>query len=196
MCRALLWFWSWAGLNLEFRAALVKFRFLFKSQILAETQVGCSEEPHASVSHSKPQDLGEFKHQFLVEENIFSLTVLKRFLLDQAHALQGLCKIFLETLGNQFWGCSAVLPSPNSCSEQQTRWYSAQFTVAQLKTALVSLCFLEQSSSSAFLNISAFLIYKTRKDYYAIPKRLWLSFTVHGLPTQEAFLSQRRHWLS
>lgn len=191
MCRALLWFWIWAGLNLEFRAALVKFRFLFKSQILAETQVRCSEEPNASVSHSKPQDLAEFKHQFLAAENIFFLIVLKRFLLDQAHALQGLCKIFLETLGNQFWGCSAVFPSPNSCCEQWTHWCSAKFTVTQLKTGLVSLCFPEQSSGSAFLKISAFLIYKTRKNYYVIPKILWLSFTVHWSPTQEAFLS---HW--
>lgn len=58
-------------------------------------------------------------------------------------------------------------------------WYSAKFTGTQLKTGLVSLCFLEQSSGSALLKISAFLIYKTRKDYYVIPKILWLSFTVH-----------------
>lgn len=80
----------------------MKFRFLFKSQILAEPQVRGSEEPNASVSHSKPQDLAEFKHRFSVAENTFFLIVLKRFLLDQARALQGLCKIFLETLGNQF----------------------------------------------------------------------------------------------
>lgn len=126
MCRALLWFWIWAGLSLEFRAALVKFRFLFKSQILAEPQVRCSEEPHASVSHSEPQDIAEFKHQFLVAENTFFLIVLKRFLLDRAQPLQGLCRVSLETLGSQFGGCPAVFPSPNSCCEQWARWNSAK----------------------------------------------------------------------
>lgn len=126
----------------------------------------------------------------MVQNILFSI-LLKWSLLNQE--LCRVCARAFCTTGEQimqllFW--SAVFIQLNSCCEHVGTLVFSKVYRETTENRIVSLRFLEQSSGSALLKISAFLIYKTRKDYYVFPTILLLSSTVHWLSIHDAFLSR------